>query len=441
MKKKFILANFLLFFIFSISYSQTIYHFQYQFPASVDTGIYNAFFVRNDNGSGFIRIKYNPVGTEEMRMVELNMQEEYVINTEGVIDTGKIIYKTSTPYFKVGIRDSAFIPPVFWFSRKAGNNYYEPAEVSLSENKSEKNMGIFLVSEYIQKPDLKKSFVLQFFNQDESLFQNLFEISSRGVTGRDRNVKIFLLIVANTKDSAIGSTCRFDMERAEQTYQDLADFLEIPIIKTSIYGDNYNKKNIENAIRNLNPGKEDIVIFYYSGHGFRKKTDNRRFPYLDFRANPREDYKIYSMNVEDIYDEIVKKNARFNLVISDCCNNDPASTNAIGNPIPNGRRAGFDWSEDNCMGLFMNPVRQSVLATSADIGQLASGNNNFGGFFSHYFKTSMEDHFGIFKTNVSWYQVLQDAKSQTIFKAEHTICSQPSNPSNRCKQYPFYRIK
>ena len=58
------------------------------------------------------------------------------------------------------------------------------------------------------------------------------------------------------------------------------------MVADSISGKTYGKKNAEAAIKKLNPGPNDIVVFYYSGHGFRKAGPNPRFPLIDLRAKP-----------------------------------------------------------------------------------------------------------------------------------------------------------
>jgi hypothetical protein len=82
----------------------------------------------------------------------------------------------------------------------------------------------------------------------------------------------------------------------------------------------------------------------------------------------------------------------------------------------------------------------SVLATAASSGQKASSNNDFGGFFSYYFKAAMENYSSKLKNNVTWDLVLQDTKAQTIRKANHTYCDKPYIPANICQQYPDYKI-
>lgn len=88
-----------------------------------------------------------------------------------------------------------------------------------------------------------------------------------------------------------------------------------------IAGTKYNKKNVELAIKNLKPVPDkDIVVFYYTGHGFRKPTERKKisqFPFLDLRSKTDSNYMAQSrLNIEkDIFNKIVSKGARFNLVL------------------------------------------------------------------------------------------------------------------------------
>ena len=431
------LCSFLLFFAISCSvYSQTIYHFEYNFPAPNDSK-YSAFFVRYDNGSGFVRLLQQAPGNETL--VEMQVQEQYVSDKEANIDTNRIFYQATNAQLIRGNSVTGITAPVFWFNKNPSSGLFEPAAVTTSAESSESGQGSLSKATLIKAGDLKQPFVKQYFKEEEDFYTNLFELKPRGSSDIDRTIKLYLLVVANTNDSSIGVSCYKDMNRMVETFQDLTDYLGIGFYPITIYGKSYNKKAIQDSIKKLQPSSKDIVVFYYTGHGFRKAGDKRRFPYLDFREKPRDDYKVYSMNVEDIFLTISKKPSRFNLVLSDCCNNDPSSTNVQGTPVATGRGAGLDWNEDNVKALFLNPNKMSILATAADIGQLASSNNNFGGFFSYFFKSSMENHFSVFKKNVTWEQVMEDAQKQTIYKADHTYCSKPYIPANICKQYPFYR--
>jgi len=312
------------------------------------------------------------------------------------------------------------------------------------------------VAELIGNEGLNRNFVLQFFSEDEDFYTNLFNTKTRGLTAVEKNIKLYLLIAADTLDKEIGSACSKDMERTVETFTGLANFLGIKIFAKTISGAAYSKKNVQAAINNLKPSADDIVVFYYSGHGFRTPENLRRFPNLklknfrndrrNFRDSiswikkDRQDNITYSLNIEDIFNLIKTKKARFNLVLSDCCNNDIFSTNAIGSKPLKTKGSGVEWNEDNIRALFLNKNPMSILATAAQSGQKASSNNDFGSFFSYFFKISMESYCSKLKNNGNWDLILQDAQKQTSFKARHTYCDKPYIPENICQQFPDYKI-
>jgi len=214
------------------------------------------------------------------------------------------------------------------------------------------------------------------------------------------------------------------------------------MLPKTICGATYSKKNVQDAVSALRPSANDIVVFYYSGHGFRLPEQPRRFPFMKLKTlhKSRKDVLDNSLNIEDIFLSITKKGARFNLVLSDCCNNDIFSSNAKGTKPGKTRGSGVEWSEDNLRTLFLNKTPMSLLATAASTGQKSTCNNEFGGFFSYYFKTSMENYSSKLRTNGTWDLIMQDAQKQTIFKARHTYCEKPYIPENICQQNPDYKI-
>ncbi|MBC7867250.1 MAG: hypothetical protein H7X88_06935, partial [Gloeobacteraceae cyanobacterium ES-bin-316] len=96
---------------------------------------------------------------------------------------------------------------------------------------------------------------------------------------------------------------------------------------------------------------------------------------------------------------------------------------------------------EKCRALFLNTKRMSLLMTAAEKGQLASCNVELGAFFSFYFKSSLENALRDVKSkNISWYQVIDKAKMQTVEKAKRTYCSKPHIATNICRQTPQYQV-
>src|SRR6266487_3213629 len=456
MKSKLMLIL-LAFEISTAAYSQSLYHVQYNFHKPGDSITYHAFLVRFDDGSGLLRIRYIIPETSQDILIETDLEEQNVLDRSGMPDTSLLVLKATNPRFIVGDDKIKFNPPVFLFKVNPASGYFEPSAIVASEQNTRMPPSTFFSAQFIERAVLTKDFVLQFFSEDEDFFLNLFNVSTRGLTPVEKNTKLYLLIVADTLDKEIGSSSAKDMKRVAETFTGLTNYLGIKIFPKTICGNDYSKKNVQAAVNSLKPSTNDIVVFYYSGHGFRiPENSKQQFPNLklknfrnerkNFRdsiawiTKDRQDNITYSLNIEDIFNSIKKKGARFHLILGDCCNNDIFSSNAKGTKPGKTKGSGIEWSEDNVRTLFLNKNPMSILATAASSGQKASSNDDFGGFFSYYFKTSMENYSSKLKKDVSWDVVLQDTQKQTILKARHTYCDKPYIPANICQQNPDYRI-
>jgi hypothetical protein len=427
-----------------VSYSQSVYYLQYNFHQPADTITYRAFFVRYDDGTGLLRVRYISPQTAQDILVEMDTEESFITdNATGKTDTTTLFINATSPRFIIGNNSITFHPPSFQFAYNAATGFYGPSGVTATPSNTVMAPSTSFDASLVEGENLNKTFVSGFFSADEDFYINLFKDAGKGLSPVEQNIKLYLLVVADTLDASIGSSCSMDMSRARETFTNITDYLGIKIVTKTIAGATYSKQNVQTAINNLKPSSNDIVVFYYSGHGFRKQEENKRFPNIKLKTfhTSRQDVLNNSLNMEDIFAAIKKKGARFNLVLSDCCNSDIETVNSTGSKPGKTKGSGILWDEDNCRNLFLNKTPQSILATAADNGQRASSNNDFGGFFSYYFKTSMENYCSKLKSNVSWDLVLQDAQTQTINKAKHTYCDKPYIPANVCNQDPYYIVR
>ena len=99
--KRLFIAVLFLIFSFTAS-SQTVYRFEYNFHQPQDSAVYHVFFVGYDDGSGLARIKYQLPGNNDTQWVEMRIQGRYVSEKPGTVDTNKLFYTTSHPFFIKG---------------------------------------------------------------------------------------------------------------------------------------------------------------------------------------------------------------------------------------------------------------------------------------------------------------------------------------------------
>ena len=65
-----------------------------------------------------------------------------------------------------------------------------------------------------------------------------------------------------------------DKDRNLKMFKDLAEFMGIGFDSKVIFGADFSKQNVASAVNNLQPNAHDLVVFYYSGHGFNDPNAN-----------------------------------------------------------------------------------------------------------------------------------------------------------------------
>ena len=247
-----------------------------------------------------------------------------------------------------------------------------------------------------------------------------------------QNVKIWPIVFCNTDDENIGESCENDKERFVK---------ELGIIETALgkgcevdwlnvyTGGECSKPNLESAISGLRCSTNDVIIFYYSGHGVHAKADDASgwLPQICLK------YKSYDQDkfvpVTAIRDKLFAKNARLVVILTDCCNDEKEWVTVKGLIDKDGGNPKLNAiNVDYLKKLFFNS-RGTVIATSSKRGQTSLGPKS-GGLFSISFWDEIykiEQGQGI----PSWKSLIEETKKRTINKAS----------SFNAKQEPVYEVK
>jgi hypothetical protein len=436
-------TRFLLFFLllfvaqFSI-YSQDIYHLQFKSPFGKDTATYHAFFSLSANGSGIVRVK--TVDAKD-QVTELSFEENYAIDKNGQPDQTYLYYKAVNAKVVMGKNSFNFLPVTFWFKINAGV-FYDPWAVTDTAASFAPATSNFSSVEFIRYADLKNKIdlVSGFFADTSTYYQNIFRPKSKGgmlTANEKKNTHLYLVVVASTNDSTLQPNCLLDARKVVDFFSNLANnvlgLLPRNISIDSIYGNNYSRASVEIALKRIQPTENDLVIFYYSGHGFHnKKFPNKTFPFFDLRdpGKPKfyKDLETQTLNVQDIYDDIIKKGARFNLVLSDCCNDTVAAPKLKWWEIP--KKKGIPtYNLDNVRALFMglNKLPVNLLMTAASKDEEAIVTPSFNSYFTFFFLQALDTYLSPDKAAPSWSQVLSYAQSQTIKQVNSLPCTDKTN--------------
>src|SRR5258705_6121800 len=292
-------------------HSQDIYLLKYKSPDVNDKNIYTAFFSLSANGTGIVRIK--PVNNNNLT-VEMTFQEQYATDTAGMPDTTILVYQGMDPVIVRGDKKIKFIPVTFWFNINK-DNFFDPWDVTAVSGIPALSENNLISAEFIKNQDLAKNrdLVSGFFADTSAYFKNIFVKGKGGMLSSDekRNTHMYLVVVASTNDSTLQPNCAIDAQKVVNMFSEISNnVLGLPpnnFHLETIYGNNYSRANVEAALKKLptNNKNNNLVIFYYSGHGFHnQKLSNKLYPFFDLRDPTKQkfykDLETQTLNVEDI---------------------------------------------------------------------------------------------------------------------------------------------
>ncbi len=358
--------------------------------------------------------------------------------------TGSYHYCWSKKYItKEGSEIAEFNALQFWFKTNSKKKISEPTLSTpfyISKASSEPNEQP-TISKYPLEPDragnMKQRFdatgILSFKQLNSALFTKVYladfftagELFYEGAYSKTQiltirnNTKpvLYLINVINSVDTDIAVNCISDGKKISSYFKKVASFLEIPITEKKIMGKEFTTTAVRAAIKNIHPGKDDIVVFFYSGHGFSWKGDQMSNPFpelgLYYGRPPSWDHMgAFSINLEEIYKEIKAKNARLNLVMGDLCNtivNRRRSElrDTAKEQVPPGY---YDMNKQAAVELFLQ-TNASLLIAAAEKGQAANCSNTYDGFFTSGLLNSIRLGLKV-TSNPQWNSIIQGAEAE-----------------------------
>ncbi|MEP6675571.1 MAG: caspase family protein [Ferruginibacter sp.] len=270
--------------------------------------------------------------------------------------------------------------------------------------------------------------VLQFSKRLEKFKKQMLKNGAGG------HPQFILINMANTHDPAIGGGCVKDAKAVQQVFKNISAQTHYGFSTIDIAGDHYNRKNLEDAIEAINSGsEEDVIIFYYTGHGFTYELDKRRkFPQIDLRAhgdkkkyNKIDFINNHTENLSVILQLMRLRGSRINIVIGDCCSSGIAF-----------KRTDESYADMARMNDLLPPVNKrmtqklfssknhtvSMLISASQRGQYAISDPKIGSIFTYHFTRLLaatlakESKGGQY---LHWQKILNRASQQT-FKISKT---------------------
>ena len=225
----------------------------------------------------------------------------------------------------------------------------------------------------------------------------LFLSMSKMTCGQEKAIHLILSI---DKYSNIAQSCSKDEINVNNWISKVSDYTEL---RKKVYDLAFSKDKVQSFLSSFECDSNDVILFYYSGHGFRYRNQEIKWPYL-YVSNQDETVNEAGLSLEWVKKELIKKGARLVIVFADCCNN----------IIPIDIPAETDYVQlrTNYNKLFMN-VKGHVIASSSVPSQYSYG-TSIGGMFTNSFLKSVDEFLGYDQSKITWPQLLEMTKKETL---------------------------
>ncbi len=228
---------------------------------------------------------------------------------------------------------------------------------------------------------------------------------------------LHLIVTANTNVSDIGMACMVDLNRVRSEFAGIAKVVGLQLDETIVANNDYSKEALVEAVNNLSPSVSDVVVFVYSGHGFRFQDQKDFYPNMDLSPTAYDDAAENYLPLSAVYDSISAKGARLNIVLSDCCNSEIDLDMPIIDTNSLFSRSNKNFDRDKMRLLFLQSAG-NIIATAASPGEVSWCGSN-GGFFLLSVIESLRNQVSVLNEQTpTWEMLIQNAINAAAQKSE-----------------------
>ncbi|MGB3008634.1 MAG: caspase family protein [Chitinophagaceae bacterium] len=444
-------------FLSTATKAQDIFELTYQFKYDPGKTIYKGLFFKHSPNSAFLRLSAINNKTKKRVLYDFTIsltETDIENNTQQNSKSFQIKDSTNKNYWycrsadfriKEGTEIFNFDYLRFWFIQDEQKQLFEPC-LTTPYKVPDSSLRLNSITEVVKNPivldssarmkqqfdktdilsfkklknsTFSKNYLQQFFTRTELFYEGAYTKKQVQTIRENEKPVIYLISVINTDDKDISETCVADGIKVSAYFNRVAEFLDLPYTVRKIKGNDFTVKNVKTAIANIFPGKNDIVVFHYSGHGYRWKDDNTLlFPQLGLYYGTPISWafmKASSINLEEIYQSIAVKGARLTLVLGDCCNTEVKKRrleikDTALDKVPTGY---YDMNRSMAEELFLNS-RSSLLIAAAKQGQLANCSVAYKGFLTTSVIEAIRLSLKNEGSNPTWMNIIIKAEAGTL---------------------------
>ena len=454
--KKIFLAFILILLMAPSLEAQDFWQFQWKTSKFGKLNTIDALLVQLEDNSGFLRLAFQDEQNSP-QLAEIDLHPEFLKNKTGKIDSNYLVQVLGAPKRIAGTSLSLLDNLCLLFKQTDPSTILLPMQSGILDaaGRIEKS------SPLLSKKNLTENLLIEpllskFFLKEEPLFKNYTAPKSRGgefFTGKPIPT-MHVIIVADLVDASIGKGCKVDQSKLSQVYITIAQKLKVRLDTIFLVNDKYGKQAIQQSLDELKPGKDDMVLFHYTGHGFNREDSLDPYPNLFLvpyaqraswekaKADEQElGLRSATLSMQEIYQTIIAKGARLNLVFSDCCNTNYKLKNIPINDFSGTSRGFTNLYPDYCKKLFLDE-KVNILATAVKKGEQAASHSVKGSLYTNYYLQIISSYLSPAYNGsideVNWNTVIQATEKKTKETAPSIYNTTTKSPF---KMTPFSKIQ
>ncbi len=322
-----------------------------------------------------------------------------------------VLKGTDPTYISKTSKGKKYNPNIIVLSKKAGEQYYQPEYVYSPTSTTQQENGKISSFQIMEKKKITDKYLLDFS----------WEWPKENKTENDlSSATLHLLLVTNSNDGTLGTGFLANHRKLKSLFKDVASTCNMRFNFKEVIGDDFSKTTVENTVGNVETGSNDMIVFYYSGHGFRFADQTSVWPRIDLRDGISQNISLAnSMNLDfDVYQPLAKKGARLTIVIGECCNTSAGGTPSRSDPVI--MSPGQNMLSAASVKALFNKEGNILLATSSmeqpSWYYVASG----GYFCNSLLDNSLSDvGFTSSNNNISWNKIFEEAIRDTKIKVAY----------------------
>lgn len=263
--------------------------------------------------------------------------------------------------------------------------------------------------------------------------------------------KIRIIILADTRDGRIGCGIQTNVAMTLDITSSIAaclnkvDDYESPIVMD---GFKCNRDELRRQLTSFKCSSDDIVLFFYFGHGARSFQDKSRFPQMQLKDEKGNFTDATHVPIEEVKDILLAKEPRFLLVMGDCCNSELSDLSPKTNSLVTSADGGSEYDprlKKMLQRLFLES-EGFVITTGSTAGESGwyrvsrernndcSLENSFGYFTINFWGTIADCTDG----NITWDKMMKSVSDNTY---RFTKKREDEDVTHKMKsQRPIYEI-